>query len=226
MFEGINFNDIIVKFTVLVVFYKVIDTYPELQKYKKTTRFSMYRSLLCITFTLLSFIGCIKHFNMGYSFPYEYHTEDFSEIIELFIAYIIFDLVKMIKDKCTRKDLYFHHIFVLIVSFIYTYNGCGGFICVLLIFAEIISVVSGIDSIAMEDNKMEESMFYKKIRKAIIKYIRLPLWIIFFLFTTKYVNRIPKTVIMISYIAVFVMIYLDTYWEKKCDKIIDKYKSK
>ena len=41
---------------------------------------------------------------------------------------------------------------------------------------------------------MEESMIYKKIRKYIIKCIRLPIWIICFLFNTKYNSTSKKAI--------------------------------
>ena len=88
-------------------------------------------------------------------------TQEFNELQEIFIAYIIFDLVKMLYDKCTRKDLYFHHIFILSAILIMKYNGYAGFLVNIIIFNEIISVVSGIDNIAIEENKMREIMIYK-----------------------------------------------------------------
>ena len=107
----------------------------------------------------------------------------------------------------------------------YNSHGYAGWLVSLIIFAEILSVVSGIDRIAMNEGNMEESMIYKKIRKNIIKFIRLPIWIIIFLFSTKYIGRMPSYMSYFGYIMTFVMINLDIYWEKKCDKVIDKYKS-
>ena len=109
--------------------------------------------------------------------------------------------------------------------FIYNSTGYAGWLVVVIIFAEILSVVSGIDSIAMYEGNMLESMLYKKIIKNIIKFVRLPIWIIIFLFTTKYIGRMPSYMTYLGYIMVFVMINLDIYWEKKCDKVINKYKS-
>ena len=60
----------------------------------------------------------------------------------------------VLKDKNKRIDLYIHHFWCL-ASFLLAkkYDHCGYFHS-LLLFNEIISVVSGIDSMAMEDNNM------------------------------------------------------------------------
>lgn len=225
MFQYINIINIFKNIITLHIFSKIISSYPDLKKYSKDIRFNIYRSLMCLILTILSFFSIIKYYKMGFYFPFDYHTDEFREISELFIAYIIYDLYYMIKTKYKRKDLYFHHIFISISWFVYNYSGCSGWLSTVIIFCEILSIVSGVDKIAMEDNNMKESMVYKKIRKNIIKYIRLPIWIILFLFSMKYINRIPKYVNYNSFLGVFVMLFLDRYWEKKCDKVIDKYKS-
>lgn len=222
----ININNIITNILTLYVFYKVIDKFPDLQKYNKNSRFNFYRSLMCLSFTILSFISVIKYFKMGYSFPFEYHTDEFNELHELFISYILFDLIKMIFEKCKRKDLYIHHIFIMTALLIYKLNGYAGFLITVILFNEIISIVSGMDSLAMEDNDMVLSMNFKKIRKCIIKFIRLPIWILLFLFNTKYIGRVPKLLTIVGYLTFVIMMSLDFYWESKCDKVINKYKSK
>jgi hypothetical protein len=225
MFQYINIFNIIKNIILLHIFHKFIHIYPDIKKYSYDIKFNLYRSLMCFIFTILSLYSVIKHCKMGFSFPYEYHTDDFRELQEIFVAYLIYDLIIMIKTKCKRKELYFHHIFVLLVWCVYNFNGYAGWIVSIIIFAEILSIVSGVDRIAMEEGNMEESMLYKKIRKNIIKFIRLPLWIILFLFNTKYIGRNPSYLTYLGYIMVFVMMNLDSYWEKKCDKVINKYKS-
>lgn len=225
MFQYINITNILKYIIFLHIFHKFISICPEVSKFNKDIKFNMYRSLMCFIFTILSFYSSIKHFKMGFSFPYEYHTKNFNEIQELFVAYLIYDLIIMIKTKCERKELYFHHIFVFLMWYIYNSNGYAGWLVVIIIFAEIVSIVTGIDRIAMYEGNMLESMIYKKFRKNTIKFIRLPIWIILSLFTTKYIGRIPSYMTYMGYIMVFVMINLDIYWEKKCDKVINKYKS-
>jgi hypothetical protein len=225
MFQYINITNIFKYIIFLHIFHKFIGNFPDIKKYDNNIKFNMYRSLMCYIFSILSFYSIIKHCKMGFSFPFEYHTTDFQELQELFIAYLLYDLIIMIKTKCKRKELYFHHIFVFIMWFFYNNSGYAGWIVTIIIFAEILSVVSGIDAIAMKEGNMKESLLYKKIRKGIIKFIRLPIWIIIFLFNTKYVGRSPNYLIYLGYIMFLVMINLDIYWEKKCDKVINIYKS-
>ena len=225
MLRYINIFNILKYIIFLHIFHKFISIIPDIKKFNKDIKFNMYRSIMCLIFTIFSLYVTIKHFKMGFSFPYEYHTDNFNELQELFVAYLIYDLIIMIKTKCKRKELYFHHIFVFILWYMYNSHGYAGWLVSLIIFAEILSVVSGIDGIAMNEGNMEESMIYKKIRKNIIKFIRLPIWIIIFLFSTKYIGRMPSYMSYLGYIMTFVMINLDIYWEKKCDKVIDKYKS-
>jgi predicted helicase len=83
--------------------------------------------------------------------------------------------------------------------------------------------VTGMDSMAMEDNDNYLSYICKKYRKNIINYVRLPMWISVFLFTLKYTKRAPSALWYNGIILSTSMIILDKYWEKKCDKVIDKY---
>ena len=225
MIPYVNIYNISKNLIILNTFSKVIYKFPELDKYDDDVKFNMYRSLMCLIFTILSFYCFTKHLKMGYTFPFEYHTPEFSELLELFISYIIYDLYYMVKNNMGRKDLYIHHIFILIVTLLFVGSGYGAWLSSTIIFCEIISVVSGIDRIAMIENNMRESMIYKKIRKNIIKFVRLPIWIILFLFITRYIGRLPNYIILTGYLTVFVMLNLDRYWEKKCDKVINKYKS-
>lgn len=223
MFQYINIVNIIKFIIFLHIFHKFISIIPDIKKYDDDIKFNMYRSTMCFIFTLLSFYCIVKHFKMGFTFPYEYHTDEFQELQEIFIAYILYDLFIMIKMKCKRWELYFHHIFIFTIWFIYNNSGYAGWLVCMLIFAEVLSVVSGFDKIAMFENNMKESMIYKKIRKNILKFIRLPLWIICFCINTKYIDRSPNYLIYLGYIGFFTMMSLDRYWEKKCDKVINKY---
>jgi hypothetical protein len=222
-YEQLDFQKILIKIVVLYIFWNIIKYEPHLMEYKEEIRFSMYRSLMCITFTVFSFHNTLKHLSNGYTHPFLFHNINLTEIHDLFCGYLIFDIIKMLSDKNKRIDLYIHHIWCLISFFIAKhYNHCGFFHSFIL-FNEIISVVSGIDSIAMNDGNMDESLLYKKIRKNIIQYVRLPIWIILFLFMVKYTNRIPKLLWWNGILTTILMIYLDRYWEKKCDKVINKH---
>lgn len=216
-------NPIINKFLILLVIWNIVKLNPNLMNYNEKIQFNMYRSLMCLSFTLLSLYTTLKHLKLGFNFPFKYHTSDFNEMHDLFIAYLIFDIIKMVLDKEKRVDLYIHHLWCFGSFLIAKYYNHAGMFHSFILFNEIISVVSGIDGIAMNDNNMEESLKYKKIRKNIIKYIRLPIWIILLIFVIKYTNRVPKLLWYNGILTTFIMIFLDRYWEKKCDKVINKY---
>ncbi len=76
---------------------------------------------------------------------------------------------------------------------------------------------------AMEDKDDYLSYLCKKFRKQIINFVRMPMWIMILIFTIKYTNKAPSTIWYSGIISSIIMIYLDKYWEKKCDKVIDKY---
>ena len=90
MLSYINITNIFKNIIILPIFHYIVNLYPEVKKYNKDIRFNIYRSLMCLSFTILSFICFIKYFKMGYAFPFEYHTNEFTEIHELFISYILY----------------------------------------------------------------------------------------------------------------------------------------
>ena len=50
--------------------------------------------------------------------------------------------------------------------------------------------------------------------------------IILFVFTINYTNKLPKILWLNGIMSTLIMTYLDKYWEKKCDKVINKYMKK
>jgi hypothetical protein len=214
---------IIKKISLLFLFWKFIENFPKLKKYSQETKFSIYRSLMCLFFTLYSLQNTVNHFINGYNNPFNYKSEDFLDITSWFFAYIIFDIIKILISKNKRIDLIIHHMFFLIVSFLYiNYNKIGYFTNFILL-AEAISIFSGFDKMEMEKNNMEKSKDYKVYRKKIIKYLRIPIWIILLIVTLKFTKNQP---LIIWYTNVFMslfMIKMDKYWENKCNKIIKKY---
>jgi hypothetical protein len=218
-----DFRELSIKIFILLVVYSIIYYYPKLNKYSDETKFNYYRSFMCLAFTIIGLHILINHFSNGFSHPFSYHHYDMDEIHYIFMAYLIIDIIKLLASKSTRYDLYGHHIISIltILSGIFT-NKFGYLHCIVLI-CESISIVTGIDSIAIEDNDNYLSYLCKKFRKNIINYIRLPIWLSIFIFSLKYLNRGPKMLIYPGLIFPFIMIFLDRYWEKKCDKVINKY---
>ena len=129
-------------------------------------------------------------------------------------------------DKNKRIDLYLHHGWCLISIIISKYyNKCGALYNLVLI-NEAISIVSGIDLMAMEDNKMKESYYYKLYRRNIIRYLRLPIWIIALLLVVRHTHKSNSIIWWNSVLSSFIMIGLDHYWENKCNKVVNKYVNK
>lgn len=218
-----DFRELSIKIFILLVIYSIIFNYPKLTNYSDETKFNYYRSFMCLAFTCIGLHIGINHFKDGFSHPLSYHHIEMNEIHYVFMAYLIIDIIKLLANKSTRYDLYLHHI-ISIGSIILalSINKFGYLHCIILI-CESISIVTGIDSIAMEDKDDYLSYQCKKIRKKIINYIRLPIWIAIGIFTLKYFNRGPKIIIYNGLLLSASMIILDRYWGKKCDKVINKY---
>ena len=70
------------------------------------------------------------------------------------------------------------------------------------------------------------NLYDKLYRKNIIRYIRLPIWIIGLLFVIRHTHKTETFLWWISVFTSFMMIGLDHYWENKCDKVIKKYAEK
>lgn len=208
---------------ILFIFYKFIDYYPKLSKYKKQTRLSIYRSLMCIYFTFYATEIVINYNKKGFNNLLEYCNKHIKNISDVFISYIVLDLLIMIYYNNKRVDLYIHHLWCLLCFIIAkSYNRCS-YLFVILLINESISIVSGIDSIFMEEKQYKNSMYCKKYRKYIIDYIRFPIWI-FVLFTTIHnYDKLEAPILFIGFITPMIMLYLDNYWRNKCIKTINKY---
>lgn len=214
-----------VKIVALFIFWKIVKRHPNLKNVKKETAFSVYRSLLCLNFLLYSLENLVCNFSDLFTDPYQ-SRDCYNNVSDWFIVYTIFDLIKMIMSKNSRIDLYIHHIWCLGTFLISkSFGNCGAILNASLL-AEAISIVSGIDLIAMENDNMKESYYYKKYRKYIIKFFRLPLWILLLLITIKNTRKTPSLVWYNFILSSIVMIGLDQFWEKKCNKVIKKYKNK
>ncbi len=217
-----NTSNYYIKLVVLFIFWKIIKRHPKFKDYKKETIFSVYRSLMCLFFMLYSLENLICNFTDLFNCPTK-ERGCYENITEWFIVYLIMDIGKMILEKNTRIDLYIHHIWCLISVVLGKYCNNAGAIFNLVLINEAISIVSGVDSMAMEDNNMKESYYYKLYRRNIIRYLRLPIWILGLLIVVRHTDKINSVVWWNSVLSSFVMIGLDHYWEKKCNKVVDKY---
>jgi len=220
-----NIKNVIKKVLILFAFWKFVDKFPKLQKYSEETRFSIYRSLMCLFFTLYALQNAINHFSDGFNNPFNFKSNDFDDILTWFGGYIILDLIKIFLNKKKRMDLLVHHGIFLIYSFMNVHFDTMGYFCSSILIAEAISIFSGIDKLEMEKNNMKISKVYKEYRKFIIKYVRIPIWITVLLTTLRFSKHQPNILLIFNIILPLFMIKMDKFWEGKCDKIISKYKS-
>jgi len=72
----------------------------------------------------------------------------------------------------------------------------------------------------MEEKDMEKSKQCKLYRKNVIKYLRLPVWIITLLVTLHQSHKLPTIMFWNGILTSGLMIWLDRFWEQKCDKVI------
>lgn len=212
---------IIIKIIVLFLFLIFVEKYPKLDKFSTDTKFNFYRSLMCLFFALYSLENTVNNIASGYMEPFDFKFEGFNDISDWFISYLILDISKMAWMQNARWDLYVHHIWCLASFLISMYYDKLGFFHSFLLINESISIVSGMDSLFMETKEMEKSKKCKIYRKNIIKYLRLPIWIITLLITIHKAHNIPNIMFWNGLLTSCLMIYLDRYWERKCDKVID-----
>ena len=217
---------ILIKIIVIFIFSELIENYYKLNKYKNETKFNVYRSLLCIYFSLHSLELSLNYFDEAYGHPFDYTNEEINELSDWFISYLVIDIEKMILTKNTRIDLYIHHIWCLISFLIAKFYNKLGYFHVFLLINECISFVSGIDSIYLEEDDNYKSMLCKEYRKKVIKFIRLPIWIIVLLTTIHHRKDIPSIMFWNGILTSVLMIYLDDYWFNKCNEAIKKYSTK
>ena len=217
-------ENIEIKIIVIFLFSLVVDNYPKLNKYTEESKFNMHRSLLCLFICIYAFHNVINNLHC-LSKPYDLSTFEFNDLIEWFAAYLFTDIIKMILINNKRIDLYIHHLVALLVLISGMYYDKVGLISSLALINEIISIVSGIDSIYLEDKNYKKSKQCKVFRKYVILFIRLPIWILiiglhFYHYDSSNTQMFYLYLLfLISYMS---FILLDCYWLKKCNKIINK----
>jgi hypothetical protein len=177
---------------------------------------------MCLFFSLYSFENTINNLVPGSLNPINYKFDGFTDISQWFVAYLTLDIGKMAWMKNTRWDLYVHHIWCLATYLMGFYYDKIGFFHNFVLITESISIVSGPDSMFIEEKSMDKSKSCKVYRKNIIKYIRRPVWIIALLLILRNANDIHPVLFWNAIVTLCLMIGLDIYWEKKCDKVINE----
>tara|TARA_B110000908_G_C10266895_1_gene465041 strand:+ start:4326 stop:4985 length:660 start_codon:yes stop_codon:yes gene_type:complete len=209
----------IVFIIIIGLFVKIM---PFASKYNIKIKFSIYRSIMCCFFVIKSIIYLLNTSNIlknafiqqPYLIP----------LLFKFCTYISFDIIYTLSQTKKRYDLLFHHIIILIIIIVAYKNKCIGNILPILLLNESISIVSGFDTVAMNNNKIKESIVFKKIRKMVIFLIRLPLWLLFINLILKNEKFDSKFKILLVTITISIL-GLDLYWYKKCSHFIYKNRS-
>ena len=158
--------NIIIKILFLSVMWNFLNIgFRSLDKYSVNVKFSIFRSMCCLTIVIYGLINIIKFGKKPFGNPFFSTAFEIKDLNNFFIAYLIHDLINMAITKTDRVELWFHHIFslatftlapILLKNSPYLLN--------ILILAELMSVVSGIDSMYISNNEMVNSMYCKKIQ--------------------------------------------------------------
>ena len=208
-----------IKFIVLYIFIIFIEKYPKMKKYSEETKFNVYRSLLCLFFVIYALENIGDNLT-NLTNVLNIKSDKIHDLFEWFIIYLIVDIFKMISMNNKRWDLYIHHILTLIATLLsFNFNSVT-LLTNIILLNEIISLVTGIDSIYIEENDLEKSKNCKKFRKYIIQYFRLPIWL--FSIYICLTNKMSILRIFTIFSSIF-MIGLDQFWLKKCNKVINSY---
>ena len=221
----LDFQEISLNICILTTLYTIVHYYPYLKNYSNDIKFSIYRSLMCITFTCMGANILLTHYEKGSLHPFSYRHADMVECYNLFLTYLIVDMVNMIATKTSRVDLYVHHGMCIIGLLISHYTDRFGYIQSIILICEALSIVSGIDSMAINDNNNKLSYYCKKFRKYVIKYIRYPIWSASLISTIYFSNRLPRLLLFDLIPSFIIMLFMDKYWKKKCEKVIEKYEN-
>jgi len=219
----LDLQEISLNMCIITVLYTIVHYYPGLKKYSNEIKFNVYRSLMCITFTCIGINIMVEHFGNGSLHPFSFQHDTITEAFNLFMTYLVVDVIYMISSKNKRIDLYVHHILIIIGLTISNYTNCFGYIQSIILICESLSIVSGIDSMAIEDKDNKLSYYCKKFRKNIIKYVRGPIWITALLIILYFIKKLPILFSSSGIIVSVIMLYMDKIWENKCNKVIDMY---
>jgi len=209
----------------------IVKNMPYMKKYDIKLKFSIYRSIMCTFFVISSILFLYSSTNiLENSFTF------ISELEPLFLKfyfYIIVDIIFILSRTKKRYDLLIHHIVVLIVLTLGQQKKIVGTILPILLINETISILSGFDRVALNNKRINESILFKKIRKIIIIFIRLPIWLLFIklMLENKNIHKVKilgqSNFFRILYITITLSIIgLDIYWFRKSSKFIKENLSK
>ena len=181
----------------------------------KIVGFQVYRSLIC-TFIALYSHYLVKHNWNNFIENPIYYSNDKIKFINLFLlSFFISDLCNMLVQKNSRKALWFHHLFCILVFYTHcVYLNNSSIIFTWLNIAEYMSLASGIDAVAKYYNRRKVIFWTKLYRSLVIIFIRFPIWLTVIYICNFYtIDIISKISCLLGSIS---MILLDIYWLRLC----------
>ena len=216
---------ILESFFFIVIVGLLVKNMPYLKKYDIKLKFSIYRSIMCTFFVIKSllYIASVNNI-MDDTFIF---IKELEPLFFKFYLYILFDIIFILCRSKKRYDLLIHHFVIILISTLAYNKNILGNILPILLLNEAISILSGFDKISLNNNMISQSILFKQIRKLIIIFIRLPIWIIFLNLSLKN-KEILGELNSIKIISAFVglsVIGLDLYWYGKCNEFIKKNSS-
>lgn len=203
---------------------------PYIKKYNIKIRFNIYRSLMC-TFFVIKSLEYLKNKPVIFGNYFQSNAK-LSSLFYLFLSYLILDILYVIATSIKQKnlkrlDLMVHHLVIVTILITCYRKKLLGDIFPILLLNEAISIVSGFDCAELSKSNYDISIIFKKIRKIIILFIRLPIWSGLLYLLVNLQNdknsKINNTMIILIIIIDIIMLSLDYYWFNKCNKFIDKY---
>ena len=192
----------------------------DLDKDNNILTFNFYRSLMCFIIVLLSIIKISLNTSIILN-PFNSDVIN-KYIIKLFLSYLFLDVVLIFYHEF-RLDLLIHHLLaILIYGYHYYYNQNYNLFIILLL-GELISIVSGFDKYYLSKKETNKSVWCKYLRKLIIIFIRIPLYLYSLLSIFYYYPLLDYLQIYSGLVFIFCFFLLDNYWLNRCNEILNKY---
>lgn len=198
--------DLIIKFFIISIFEcYVVNLSMYTKGFSDYMKFSIYNSISVLFMVIYSLYNI-------YTFPLRLPLENLNNIISLnewFIVFLFLNIILMLVYKIKTPNEWFNNIVLLYVFL----SIKKMYISNILLLTQSIRVFNGIYLYYIEIKQKHKEISAQKIRKWMINYIRLPIWILFFIFTLYNYNVIN----IILMIFPLIMIIYDRFVINKID---------
>lgn len=182
--------------------------------------FNFYRSLICFIIVLLSIIKISLNTSIILN---PFNSDNINKyIIKLFLSYLFLDVVLIFYNEF-RLDLLLHHFLAIIVYAYHYYHNKNYNLLIILLLGEVISIISGFDKYYLYKKDKNKSIWCKYLRKIIIIFIRIPLFLYSLISIFYYYPLLDFLQIYSSIIIILGFLLLDNYWLNRCNEILNKY---